>query len=118
MSLSSDSYHFHQIHVTFKARYKSSYKTVVRGSGSTNQGTTIIDGVRTSVDLDNYKDSTRPASLLFDSKLSWQPVQQYDVTLIAEIKNLFDGRTHTVREDDDDGIEIGRQLWLGLEAEF
>tara|TARA_B100001109_G_scaffold254581_2_gene254688 strand:- start:51824 stop:54400 length:2577 start_codon:yes stop_codon:yes gene_type:complete len=107
-----------QIHVTFKARYKSSYKTVVRGSGSTNQGTTIIDGVRTSVDLDNYKDSTRPASLLFDSKLSWQPVQQYDVTLIAEIKNLFDGRTHTVREDDDDGIEIGRQLWLGLEAEF
>ena len=106
------------LNATLKARYRGSYKTVVEGSGTTYTGTTEIDGATYGEYLDNYVDKNRPASLLFDSIVRWQPLLQYDLTLIAEIKNMFDARTYTVEESDDDGIEVGRSVWLGVEAEF
>ena len=107
-----------RINTTLQARYKSSYKTITQGTGSTYDNVTGSDGVSYGQYLNNYVDSTKPATLIFDTRLSVQAVARPSLTLVAEIKNLFNVRTHTVEESDDDGVEVGRTLWLGAEASF
>lgn len=103
---------------TVKGRYKSSYTTIVRGSGTTYAGTIMVDGVNMAEYLDNYEDKKRPATFLVDTRLRWLPFGNPYLTLTTEINNLFNSRTHTVLDSDDDGIEIGRSFWLGIETEF
>lgn len=108
------------IHASIKARYLHRYRTVVKAnaSGSSNDDLTNPDDLTNIGTLDWYKDSYRPASLLFDTSIRWQPLANDSLSFVAEIKNLLNSRTYTIEETDEAGIEIGRTVWLGIEAVF
>lgn len=99
---------------TLKAKYKGSYATVVDTGDDYQDG--ITDGQANNMAI--YEDSRRPASLIVDSSFRIRPVSALNLTLVAEINNIFNARTYSVAETDDDGIEVGRSVWLGVEAEF
>lgn len=107
-----------QLTASVKGRYKGTYTTVVRGRGTTFTGIVDNDGVNAAEYLDNYEDVSRQSVFLVDTTLRWQPFTQTNITLISELKNLFNRRTFTVTDEDNDGIEVGRSYWLGIEAAF
>lgn len=103
---------------TVKARYKGSYTTVARGVGTTYIGTEIVDGVAVAQYADNYVDKTRRATFFVDTKLRWLPFGNEYLSLTAELNNLFNVRSYSVLDSQDQGIEVGRSFWLGIETAF
>lgn len=104
---------------TLKGRYKGSHQNIVRGQGQTLTGDmVVIDGISYYESLNNYITRELPASFLVDTKLVWQPRDNKNVAITAEVLNVFDSRTYAVTGFNTSGIETGRSLWLGAELKF
>ena len=65
-----------------------------------------------------YKKVKRPDVVIFDWRLSWdwEVYEDYKLTLIAEVDNVFDIQTKAGSSDTT--YEMGRQLWLSAEFTF
>ncbi|EAT10941.1 hypothetical protein RED65_02438 [Oceanobacter sp. RED65] len=106
-----------QLSLSIKGRYKSRYTTVVKGSGETYTGIVDKNGTSYAEYLDNYEEKKQRATMLFDSTVRWLPSSQSDIALVSEIKNLTNTRTYSIT-DSEDGIEIGRSFWFGIDAKW
>ncbi|MFA9459538.1 TonB-dependent receptor plug domain-containing protein [Thiohalorhabdus methylotrophus] len=105
---------------SLSTRYRGRYTNIV-STGETRRGEQVDNGSggTTYEQLEVYEQTTRPATFISDLKVTYeQPiVGSHTVTLQAQIKNLFNQRTHTVAEGQS-GVEMGRYYWLSARYGF
>lgn len=103
-----------------QTRYRSSYETIVETSRTVPGELIELPGGGIAREtLTVYETRRLPSTWITDLKLAWRiPLaEQADLRLELQVNNLFDARTHTVAEDES-GVEIGRNFWLGAQARF
>lgn len=108
---------------SFVASYRQSFDTVRKSSE--DRASAQLNRLCPSCSTGNeillpvYDKVKVPQRLLINSALKADLIQsgEHQLKLTADIKNLFNSRTHTILKDGS-GIETGRSFWLGISYDY
>ncbi|WP_147305182.1 TonB-dependent receptor [Alkalilimnicola ehrlichii] len=104
-----------QLSVSFVNRYRGRYTNIAETSATTDgEQITLPDGSRVNERLTVFEDRERKPTWHSNLNIQWS-VGAFGVD--ASINNLFNQRSYSVNEQQG-GVEVGRNYWLGASANF
>ncbi len=97
------------------SQWRDQYDNII----DTKANAQMVDGSGNVYELPIYADAELHATLLTDLRLQWDldVWRQHKLGLFLDINNITNARTYTL-DPGESGVEVGRNLWLGMSYEL